>query len=165
MSRVNTVASSSLATSTSSDWTATYTTTTTVAPTACSAIRNLHQVYVQPKGDADIAGFGVSRPLPRRSPKSHLLADTPASVILAFVLSAGLVLVAALASYWLGLLHKDLLNVADEKIYRARSTDSSPGQETVVKFVLIFSDQQIVTGIAILVAGYAQWNRIDVYHW
>ena len=84
---------------------------------------------------------------------------------MSFLASAGFVLLAAMLSYRMGLIHESLLNIADREAYKARSTGSERWRAALEKFVLVFSDQQIVTGIAMLIAGFAQWNTIDVYHW
>ncbi|KFY14274.1 hypothetical protein V491_06106 [Pseudogymnoascus sp. VKM F-3775] len=43
------------------------------------------------------------------------------------------------------------------------SLDDSQRQEALKKFVLTLSDQQLVTGVAILVAGFANWCTMSVY--
>ena len=43
------------------------------------------------------------------------------------------------------------------------SLDGGQRQEALKRFVLTFSDQQLVTGVAILVAGFANWCTMSVY--
>lgn len=43
------------------------------------------------------------------------------------------------------------------------SLDDGQRQEALKKFVLTLSDQQLVTGVAILVAGFANWCTMSVY--
>ncbi|KAI9653364.1 MAG: hypothetical protein M1831_006069 [Alyxoria varia] len=121
-----------------------YTSTSTAVPTSCAQIKDFHNVYIQPKPDADIAGIGV---------------------IVSFLASAGLVLLASIFCYRFGLIPNVLLNDADRFCYHGRSTRSQIWQDAVHRGILVVSDQQIVTGIAIMVAGFAQWKTITVYHW
>ncbi|KAI9728736.1 MAG: hypothetical protein M1828_002842 [Chrysothrix sp. TS-e1954] len=141
---ISSTLATSAASSTSSSTSLQYTSTTTTTPTACAAIVDLHRTYVAPEGDADIAGIGV---------------------IVSFLASAGFVLLAALIAYRTGLIHESLLNIADREAYHARSTGSERWRGAMEKFVLVFSDQQVITGLAMLIAGFAQFQTIDVYHW
>ena len=116
----------------STSTTLTYTSTTTATPTSCADIKNLHQVKLAPQPDSDIAGIGI---------------------IISFLASAGIVLLASLCSYRLGLIPDGLLNIADREFFGGRSTGSLRWRRAVEKGILVFSDQQIITGIAILIAG------------
>ena len=63
------------------------------------------------------------------------------------------------------------LNILDERFLRtigrmAHFAPSSEWKTPLRKAVLMFSDQQIVTGIALLASGYSQLpSGLDAYHW
>ncbi|KAK4624331.1 Elsinochromes biosynthesis cluster protein HP1 [Fulvia fulva] len=99
------------------------------------------------KPDADISGPGV---------------------LIAFVFSAGATLLATLIAYAFGLVDDGLLRPVDRLVLRAPSRASKHLQLHVAlrKAVLALSDQQIVTGIAILGAGFngLRSGTISVYH-
>jgi hypothetical protein len=109
----------------------------------------------QPVPDADISGLGV---------------------ILAFTISAYLTFALVLASYLFGQVDGSLLNVVDTQVFRVRSSrppQNLNGRPTRLQFsralrqaILALSDQQIVTGIAILGAGFQglRLGGIDSYH-
>lgn len=50
------------------------------------------------------------------------------------------------------------------KFLRVRNTPKAESQAACQKACLAFSDTQIVTGISILIAGFAQIRDISVYH-
>jgi len=98
--------------------------------------------------DSDIAGIGV---------------------ILAFLISAYMTFAAVLLAYITGMVENELLGTVDRRLFRIRSRiQHHPRVQTALrKFVLSLSDQQIVTGIAIMAAGLrglAKGN-ISTYHY
>ncbi|CAC9887722.1 unnamed protein product [Aureobasidium pullulans] len=100
------------------------------------------------KGDADISGKGV---------------------ILAFLISAYVSFTAVLVAYVTGMLEDELLTTVDRRIMRIKSRkDKHPRiHETIQHIVLLLSDQQIVTGIAIMAAGFVglRGGQMSVYHY
>jgi hypothetical protein len=98
--------------------------------------------------DSDIAGIGV---------------------ILAFLISAYMTFAAVLLAYITGMVENDLLGVVDRKLFRIKSRiqHHSRIQTALRKFVLSLSDQQIVTGIAIMAAGLRGLAKgtISTYHY
>nr|POF06966.1 hypothetical protein CFP56_31590 [Quercus suber] len=100
-----------------------------------------------PVGDADISGNGV---------------------IAAFMLSGYLTFMATFGAYVTGLVDDELLNPIDSCVLRIRSYNGRRPQfyEAVQKAVLALSDQQIVTGIAVLGAGFQglRTGTISTYH-
>ncbi|GAB1741054.1 hypothetical protein NU219Hw_g6304t1 [Hortaea werneckii] len=88
-------------------------------------------------------------------------------VILSFVISAYLVMLWALFAYSFGLIPASLLRTADRRCFFANSRRvHSEWYVALQKATIIFADQQIITGIGILVAGYANLNSgISAYHW
>lgn len=86
------------------------------------------------------------------------------------MVSANLVLALTLWAYWFGALPEGTVRRLDRKLFFARreQTDGRWRRMTV-ELVLLFSDQQLLTGLAILIAGYTQasgQNRnLSVYHW
>jgi hypothetical protein len=98
--------------------------------------------------DSDIAGIGV---------------------ILAFLISAYMTFAAVLLAYITGMVENELLGLVDRRLFRIKSRiQHYPRIQTALrKFVLSLSDQQIVTGIAIMAAGLrglAKGN-ISTYHY
>ncbi|KAG9764664.1 hypothetical protein KCU73_g857, partial [Aureobasidium melanogenum] len=100
------------------------------------------------KGDADISGQGV---------------------ILAFLISAYTSFAAVLIAYFTGMVEDELLTSLDRRIVRIRSRISHHPRihETIRHVVLLLSDQQIVTGIAIMAAGFVGLHsgQMSVYHY
>jgi len=98
--------------------------------------------------DSDIAGIGV---------------------ILAFLISAYMTFAAVLLAYMTGMVENELLSVVDRKLFRIRSRIQRHPRIQVAlrKFVLSISDQQIVTGIAIMAAGLRGLAKgtISTYHY
>lgn len=99
------------------------------------------------KPDSDISGIGV---------------------IIAFVFSACITLVATLGAYVSGMVDEGLLRPVDRLVLRAPSRAAKHVGVHVAlrKVILALSDQQIVTGIAILGAGFngLRLGNISVYH-
>jgi hypothetical protein len=110
----------------------------------------------QPVPDADISGLGV---------------------ILAFTVSAYFTFALVLASYLFGQVDGSLLNTVDTSVFRIRPfrpPETRGGRPTRLRIslalrqaILALSDQQIVTGIAILAAGFQglRLGGIDSYHY
>lgn len=98
--------------------------------------------------DSDIAGIGV---------------------ILAFLISAYMTFAAVLIAWMTGIVEPELLGVVDQRLFRIRSRiQRHPRIQTALrKFVLSLSDQQIVTGIAIMAAGLRGLAKgtITTYHY
>ncbi|CZT23422.1 uncharacterized protein RCC_09136 [Ramularia collo-cygni] len=107
------------------------------------------QIYdgVTTKPDADIAGIGV---------------------IIAFTFSAGVTLISVIVAYATGLVDDGLLRPMDRLVFRVPSrAEKHPTMHLALrKFILALSDQQIVTGIAILGAGFQglRTGHVSVYH-
>lgn len=88
-----------------------------------------------------------------------------AQVILAFLVTAYATLFFTICAYWGGLVPDELLNAVDKKIFKARSERRPGWSEAFREGIRAFSDQQIVTGIAVLASAFATVNTISVYHW
>ncbi len=106
-------------------------------------------------------------------------------MILAFVISAYVTWAMVTVGYCCGWIDERLLGNVDRRLFKIKARPSTfwnPLLERVVlilRFVLFApksttfptvaeiacSDQQIVTGITILIAGYAKRSSITVYHW
>jgi len=109
----------------------------------------------KPIPDADISGLGV---------------------ILAFTLSAYLTFTLVLASYIFGQVDASLLNTVDTQVFRIRPLNDCSRGHMAARFrisialrqaIVALSDQQIVTGIAIMAAGFQglRLGGIDSYHY
>lgn len=112
----------------------------------------------QPTPDSDISGLGV---------------------ILAFTVSAYLTFSLVLLSYLFGQVDASLLNTVDTNVFRIRPKRPRARGETsgrtsnlrlgiaLRQAILALSDQQIVTGIAIMAAGFQglRLGGIDSYHY
>jgi hypothetical protein len=98
-----------------------------------------------PEADTEISGIGA---------------------ILAFLLSAYITFAIVLISYLLGSIDSSLLRPVDRYVHRCGRRLTSPSwQKALQQCVLLLSDQQIVTGIAICIAGFIGLHgRISVYH-
>lgn len=100
------------------------------------------------KPDADISGRGV---------------------ILAFLISAYVSFATVLGAYASGMVEQELLASVDTKVMRVTShvTQHPKLHRVLQQTVLVLSDQQIVTGIAIMLAGFVGLCRSDisVYHY
>lgn len=70
-------------------------------------------------------------------------------------------------TYWGGLLPSDLLRPLDRCLFFANSGNyDNHWKRTLEDAILVFSDQQLITGIGILVAGFIQLRQdLSVYHW
>jgi hypothetical protein len=89
-------------------------------------------------------------------------------ILLAFFITACTAVILSLIAYIGGLLPSHHLRRVDRRIFRANSRNQdSRWREIVEKIMMSVSDQQLVTGLAILVAGYYEMmnNNLSVYHW
>lgn len=117
-----------------------------------------------PGANPDIAGVGVCIPVSIggdiRLIKSQIL--------LAFFVTACAAVLLSLAAYIGGFLPSHYLRRVDRRIFRANSRNQhSRWRDIIEQVMLSVSDQQLVTGLAILVAGYYEMmnNNLSVYHW
>ncbi|KAI9724390.1 MAG: hypothetical protein M1812_000458 [Candelaria pacifica] len=89
-------------------------------------------------------------------------------VLIGFLATAYLTLLAVVVYYFMGFVPKSFINAVDRGIlwHKASPEIARLLEPTLRRGVLMFSDQQVVTGIAILASGYAQLRyNISVYHW
>jgi hypothetical protein len=87
---------------------------------------------------------------------------------LSFLISAFLVLLLTVTAYLGGFLPSHYLRRADRRVLHANSRNEDSRWRDIFEGVtLSFSDQQLVTGLAILVAGYCEMlnNNLSLYHW
>ncbi|KAI5236386.1 hypothetical protein E4T43_08680 [Aureobasidium subglaciale] len=108
--------------------------------------RDLMVLGAKPEVDTEISGIGA---------------------ILAFLLSAYVTFAIVLISYLLGSIDRSLLRPVDLYVHRLPSQRrTSPSwHKALQQCVLLLSDQQIVTGIAVCIAGFiALRGHISVYH-
>ena len=100
----------------------------------------------------------------------QLLTSLP-KVLAGFTASAYLTLLLVLIHYGMGCVPEQELCMLDEMFLRqirrkAKLAPSLELKKSLGKAVLMFSDQQIVTGIALLASGYSQLRSgLDAYHW
>lgn len=89
-------------------------------------------------------------------------------VTLAFLITAWTSLAFIVWAYFSGRIPQSYLNQIDTICFKAHSNRCHEDwTKTMEKVVLIFSDQQLVTGLAILLAGFSEAysNDLDVLHW
>ncbi|KAK8129272.1 hypothetical protein PG999_001652 [Apiospora kogelbergensis] len=89
-------------------------------------------------------------------------------VVAAFLVSAYLVLAMLLVAYWLAVLPKDLVRRVDRQLFFVRRTEPDERWRRIFEeIVLMFSDQQLLTGLGVLIAGYIQVLNasLSAYHW
>lgn len=124
--------------------------------------------YVQIEGlkpNPDIAGLGVRIPLLYHHAVAILMRK---KILLAFFVTAGSVVSLALVAYVGGFLPAHFLRCVDRRIFRANSRRENSRWRTIIENVTMsLSDQQLVTGLAILIAGYYEMMNSDLalYHW
>ena len=88
-----------------------------------------------------------------------------------FLVTAYLTLIMVSIYYLVGYVPDEFLNTIDRGIIdtlwrKARSKPAKTWEPTIRSAVLMFSDQQLVTGLALLISGYAQLRcGISSYHW
>jgi hypothetical protein len=129
-------------------------------------------VYNKPQFDElgpnpDIAGIGVS-------PKRSMIHDhkvpvlTCEQILLAFLVTACSVVLLAFTAYAGGFLPAHFLRRVDKRIFRANYRNQHSKWRHIIESVMIsLSDQQLVTGFAILIAGYYEMmnSNLSIYHW
>ena len=92
-------------------------------------------------------------------------------VLVGFIATAYLTLIIVSVYYVIGYVPDEYLNSIDRGIINTlwRQAHSRPAriwEPTLRAAVLMFSDQQLVTGLALLISGYAQLRcGIQAYHW
>ncbi|TQN63982.1 hypothetical protein CSHISOI_11440 [Colletotrichum shisoi] len=89
-------------------------------------------------------------------------------VITAFLVSAYFVLGLVLWAYWYGVLPQYVVRRSDRRLFLARQKRPyHRGRQILEEVLLIFSDQQLLTGLGILIAGYIQMGYFDLskYNW
>lgn len=103
--------------------------------------------------------------------KGNMRLANYSKVLVGFLATAYLTLSIVGVYYVVGYVPKEFLNRIDtgviDTLWRsARSKPAQTWEPTLHMAVLIFSDQQLVTGIAILASGYAQLSYgLSSYHW
>ncbi|KAF2479645.1 hypothetical protein BDY17DRAFT_304332 [Neohortaea acidophila] len=86
-------------------------------------------------------------------------------VLLAFLITAWFSVILAIVAYWTCCIPDELLTTYD-KLFSRRSGDYSAKWTNIIRdAIMTLADQQIVTGIAILVAGFAQIHSLSIYLW
>lgn len=121
------------------------------------------------QANSDIAGIGVS--IPNLASPQHRLTHWDFKVVVSFVATAYFTLILVLIHFLLDCSPADDQNAIDKgvvrflrKILRLRPTEV--WGPAILRGVLVFSDQQLVTGIAMLGAGYSQLSYgLPVYYW
>lgn len=87
-------------------------------------------------------------------------------IIISFIISAYVCLFVAVFCYIVGLLPNNLLNDYDRLFCQAKSKPSLHRWfRALAEGVLTFSDSQVLQGVAILTAGFANMNVLTVYDW
>ena len=92
-------------------------------------------------------------------------------VLIGFLATAYLTFAIVGIYYIIGYVPEDFLNSIDRGIIdtvwrKARSKPAKTWEPTLRTAILMFSDQQLVTGIALLISAYAQLRcGLSVYHW
>ncbi|GAB7334996.1 hypothetical protein MBLNU13_g06862t2 [Cladosporium sp. NU13] len=102
---------------------------------------------ISPGANPDIAGVGI---------------------LLAFFVTACAAVLLSLAAYIGDFLPSHYLRRVDRRIFRANSRNQDSRWRNIIeKVVISVSDQQLVTALAILAAGYYEImnNNLSVYHW
>lgn len=89
-------------------------------------------------------------------------------VILAFLITAWLSFIFLAIAYASGRMSHDYIRQMDRVCFRANSNKSGDDWKKLMdKVILVFSDQQLITGLAILIAAFfgLATNDLDTYHW
>ena len=118
--------------------------------------------------NSDISGIGVRRHAPVNG--SSLLICRKSKVLIGFAATAYSTFLLCVAYYLVDF--KRISNPVDQKcidtFYRLfnASRPSEEWSKAIEAAVLTFSDQQVITGIAILISGYSQLRSgLAVYYW
>ncbi|KAM0714088.1 hypothetical protein Q7P37_011052 [Cladosporium fusiforme] len=89
-------------------------------------------------------------------------------ILIAYLITTISVFLIALISYATGLLPSHSLRRVDRAVFFANSrNEESRWCEIADSTMMCLSDQQLVTGLAILIAGYVEMmnDHLDLYHW
>ena len=92
-------------------------------------------------------------------------------ILVGFLATAYLTFIIVNVYYFVGYVPDELLNTIDRGIIdtlwrKAHSRPARTWEPTLRAAILMFSDQQLVTGLALLISGYAQLRcGIRAYHW
>lgn len=93
---------------------------------------------------------------------------TQRQTILAFLLAAYAVLLIAGVSYFGGFLPAKFIRRVDKYMFKVHNDNqNNPWKEILENTMLSLSDQQLVFGLAVLVAGFCEMVRenLSLYHW
>lgn len=138
-------------------------------PSTCNDLYSLYTegdiANIFPDPNPDILGLGVCGTLAIPTFPSSANEE---KILLAFFITAGLVLVLALTAYTGGFLPAHLLRRVDTRIVRAHSQNETSKWRAILEGAMMsLSDQQLVTGLAILIAGYYEMvnNDLPIFHW
>lgn len=85
--------------------------------------------------------------------------------ILAFIISAWMSGLIAAIAYIFNLVPEELLGNYDRVFLRRTAAGSLRWRKIITRAIVTLSDQQIVTGLAVLIAAYSQLDSISIYHW
>lgn len=111
----------------------------------------------------DIAGLGVGY---FEGKLGNLCSQLQVTV--SFLVSAYALLVLLLWSYWYGMLPRTLVRRVDSSIFSANSRNVQSRWRIIIEeTILVICDQQLITGLGILIAGFIQAFLYDLsaYHW
>ncbi|KAF2716046.1 hypothetical protein K431DRAFT_209740, partial [Polychaeton citri CBS 116435] len=90
-------------------------------------------------------------------------------VILAFLISAYSVAILVITGYFIGFLPTHIVQRMDSSFFFAQvHPDRTETHNSFRRVITAFSDQQLITGIGILIAGYISLfnsSALDQYHW
>ncbi|KAI4266828.1 MAG: hypothetical protein L6R38_008522 [Xanthoria sp. 2 TBL-2021] len=132
----------------------------------CKALRGGEsQSWESLAPNPDISGIGV-----RSLPNAQIAKTLIFQVLIGFLTTAWVTLLLVTVYFLMGCVEKKLLNEIDRMVLtkispRKRVRSVQHLELTLRRIVLMFSDQQVVTGIALLAGGYAQLSSgIDSYH-
>lgn len=144
---------------------------------------NLHAYYASHESDndfqislrgditpnPDIAGIGVCLPIVDALRAQSVTLLTQLQILMAFFATAGSIIVLALTAYTGGFLPGHFLHRIDRRVVYANNRNEHSKWRRVLEGVMLsLSDQQLVTGLAILVAGYYEMlssSALSLYHW
>lgn len=135
-----------------------------------STCENLHRFSdympsIFPDPNPDIVGLGVRG---TRATPTFPSSANEKKILLAFFITAGSVVVFALIAYIGGFLPAHLLRRVDTQIIRAHSQNETSKWRAILEGAMMsLSDQQLVTGLAILIAGYYEManNDLPILYW
>jgi hypothetical protein len=136
-------------------------------PSTCEDLRRFYDYMasVVPDPNPDIVGLGVCG---TRATLTFPSSANKKKILLAFFITAGSVVVLALTAYVGGFLPAHLLRRVDTLIIRAHSRNETSKWRAILEGAMMsLSDQQLVTGLAILIAGYYEMvnNDLSILYW